>query len=88
MAARSVQGPARGMSCIERWCQERTITEIEALMPDMAGAARGKIVPVAAYCRTLDLKLPEALVLQTVTGDFPEDRNAVDPSDRDMVLRA
>ena len=76
------------MSDIEHWCREHAITEIEALMPDMSGVARGKIMPVAAYCRTLGLNLPEALVLQTVTGDYPEDQSAVDPSDRDMVLRA
>ncbi len=76
------------MSHIERWCREHQITEVEALMPDMAGVARGKIVPVAAYCRALGLKLPEALVLQTVTGGYPEDQSAVHPSDRDMVLRA
>ena len=66
------------MSHIERWCRERAITEIEALMPDMSGVARGKAVPVAAYCRTLTLglDLPEALVLQTVTGDCPEERSA------------
>ena len=73
---------------IERWCREHAITEVEALMPDMAGVARGKIMPVTAYCRALGLNLPEALVLQTVTGDFPQDASAVDPSDRDMVLRA
>ena len=76
------------MSHIERWCRERAITEVEALMPDMSGVARGKVVPVAAYCRTLGLNLPEALVLQTVTGDYPEDQSAVDPSDRDIVLHA
>ena len=75
-------------SLIERWCAEHAITEVEALMPDMAGVARGKIMPVAAYCRALGMNLPEALVLQTVTGDFPEDWSTVDPSDRDMVLRA
>ena len=81
--------PADGaMSHIERWCRERAITEVEALMPDMSGVARGKVVPVAAYCRTLGLNLPEALVLQTVTGDYPEDQSAVDPSDRDIVLHA
>ena len=76
------------MSDIKHWCREHAITEVEALMPDMSGVARGKIMPVAAYCRTLGLNLPEALVLQTVTGDYPEDQSAVDPSDRDMVLRA
>ena len=44
---------ARGMSCIEHWCKEHAVTEVEALMPDMSGVARGKIVPVGAYCRTL-----------------------------------
>ena len=78
---------ASGMNFIERWCREHAVTEVEALMPDMAGVARGKIMPVAAYCRGLSVNLPEALVLQTVTGDYPEDWSAVDPSDRDMVLR-
>jgi len=84
-----MNAPAGGaLSPIEHWCRERAITEVEALMPDMSGVARGKVVPVAAYCRTLGLNLPEALVLQTVTGDYPEDQSAVDPSDRDIVLRA
>ena len=85
---RAARNAASAMSVIERWCREHAITEVEALMPDMAGVARGKIMPVAAYCRDLGMNLPEALVLQTVTGDYPEDQSAVDPSDRDMVLRA
>ena len=38
----------RVMNFIERWCTEHSITEVEALMPDMSGIARGKIMPVAA----------------------------------------
>lgn len=72
---------------IEQWCKKRSIFEIEALMPDMAGVARGKVMPRNRYCRDLGLNLPEALILQTVSGDYPEDWSAVDPSDRDMVLR-
>ncbi len=72
---------------IEQWCTERSIFEIEALMPDMAGVARGKVMPSNRYCRDLGLNLPEALILQTVSGDYPEDWSAVDPSDRDMVLK-
>ncbi len=72
---------------IEQWCQSKSITEIEALMPDMAGVARGKVMPRNRYCRDLGLNLPEALILQTVSGDYPEDWTAVDPSDRDMVLK-
>ncbi|WP_025770637.1 glutamine synthetase family protein [Thioalkalivibrio sp. HK1] len=72
---------------IEQWCAKRSILEIEALMPDMAGVARGKVMPRNRYCHDLGLNLPEALILQTVSGDYPEDWSAVDPSDRDMVLR-
>ena len=50
-------------------------------MPEMSGGAGDKTMPVAAYCRTLGLSLPEALVLQIVTGNPPEDWNAVDSPD-------
>ena len=31
------------MGHIERWCRKHATAEVEALMPDMAGVARGKI---------------------------------------------
>jgi len=74
------------MVSIPQWCEERTITEVEALMPDMAGVARGKIMPADKYCEDVGMKMPEAIILQTVTGDFPRDHRAVRPSDGDMVL--
>ena len=55
-------------------------------MPDLSGVARGKIMPTAKYCEDLGIRLPEAIILQTITGDFPEDYTAVRPSDGDMVL--
>lgn len=75
------------MTSIEQWCKERQISEIEALMPDMSGIARGKIMPAQKYCREGGMRLPEALVLQTVTGDFPADARTVHPADGDMVAR-
>lgn len=75
------------MDSIEQWCRQHQITEIEALMPDMSGIARGKIMPANKYCRDGGMRLPEALVLQTVTGDFPQDDRAIDPSDQDMEAR-
>ena len=75
------------MTTIEQWCKERRITEIEAIMPDMSGVARGKIMPADKYCLDGGMRLPEALVLQTVTGDFPADARAIHPSDQDMQAR-
>ncbi len=53
-------------------------------MPDMSGIARGKIMPAMKYCQDAGMRLPEALVLQTVTGDYTEDESSIHPSDRDM----
>ena len=75
------------MNDITTWCKERRITEVEALMPDMAGVARGKVMPADKYCRDGGMRLPEALILQTITGDYPSDFRPVHPSDRDMWAR-
>ena len=56
-------------------------------MPDLSGIARGKIMPTEKYCEDLGMRLPEAVVLQTVTGDYPTDQRAVDPRDGDMILK-
>jgi glutamine synthetase len=75
------------MDEIKNWCRERSITEVEAFMPDMSGVARGKIMPAEKYCEQGGIRLPEALILQTVTGGYPEDWSTVHPSDRDMWAR-
>ncbi len=74
----------RPINIIGSWCEQRDITEVEALMPDISGVARGKIMPAEKYCKEGGMRLPEALVLQTITGGHPEDWSAVHPSDRDM----
>ncbi len=75
------------MTSITQWCRDRNISEVEALMPDMAGVARGKIMPASKYCREEGMRLPEALILQTITGDYAFDQSAVHPADIDMVLK-
>jgi glutamine synthetase len=75
------------VTSIAQWCKDRNISEVEALMPDMAGVARGKIMPAKKYCQDEGMRLPEALILQTITGDYPTDHSAVHPADIDMVLK-
>lgn len=58
---------------IEQWLNENRITEVECLVPDMAGIARGKIVPRHKYDPAQGLRLPEAVLTLTVTGDYPEE---------------
>jgi glutamine synthetase len=69
---------------IQQWLTERGITEVEGLVPDMAGTPRGKIVPAAKFCKEDGMRLPESLFNQTVTGDYAE---VGDDIEHDMVFR-
>jgi glutamine synthetase len=74
------------MAYITQWLQEHKITEVECLIPDMTGNARGKIIPAAKFCKEQGMRLPEQLFIQTVTGDWPDDESMIDPREVDMVL--
>ena len=52
---------------IQSWLVEHEIDDGEAFVPDMAGAARGKVLP-AAKMGSGELKLPEGIFAQTVSG--------------------
>jgi glutamine synthetase len=75
------------MAEFRAWFEERRITEVECLIPDMTGNARGKIIPADKFCKEQGMRLPELLFIQTVTGDWPDDESMVDPREVDMVLR-
>ena len=66
---------------IRQWLRDNRIDEIEAVIPDMTGIARGKLIPAHKYSEEIGMRLPEAIFLQTVTGEYPEDQSAVDPAD-------
>ncbi|MBX3494752.1 MAG: glutamine synthetase [Parvibaculum sp.] len=56
-----------------KWLKDRRITEVECMVSDMAGIARGKIIPTRKFVAGLterSLKLPESIFGQTVTGDY------------------
>ncbi|MGI9301269.1 MAG: glutamine synthetase family protein, partial [Gammaproteobacteria bacterium] len=75
------------MNAIAIWLKEHRITEVEALVPDMSGIARGKIMPANKFCQEDGMRLPEEIFLQTVTGDYPQDSRAMHPAEIDMHLR-
>ncbi len=65
------------------WLIKRGIDDVEAFVPDMAGAARGKVVPAPKF-GLAQMKMPEAVFAQTISGTYVIDRDNV--ADRDMVL--
>jgi len=68
---------------IQDWLTERHIEDVEAIVPDMAGAARGKVVPAAKFGKAT-MKMPEGVFAQTISGDYVSDPDNVE--DKDMWL--
>jgi glutamine synthetase len=70
------------------WLSENKVTEVEAIVADMSGVARGKILPTSRFLEGLrrgTLRLPESIFSQTVTGDFVSSR-VLDPVEPDISL--
>ena len=70
------------------WLAARGIEEIECLVPDQAGVARGKIMPVQKFFANPSMALPSAIFQQTISGEYPEDEIIwrQNPTDSDVVL--
>jgi glutamine synthetase len=49
----------------QAWLQERKIEDVEAFVPDMAGSARGKVIPADEF-GSGQIKMPEAIFSQTL----------------------
>ena len=78
----------REESHLKRWLRENRITEVECLVPDMTGNARGKIIPAAKFSHDFGTRLPEGIFATTVTGEYIDEYDQiVSPSDSDMYLR-
>ncbi len=75
---------------MERWLDEKRVTELECLVPDLTGVARGKILPREKFTQDRGMRLPEAVVAGTVTGEYPDKdegyNDVISGNDRDMVL--
>jgi glutamine synthetase len=77
-------------SDLEHWLNERRVTEIECLVPDLTGVARGKILPRQKFTEDRGMRLPEGIVAIGVTGEFPQAGpyyDVITPTDRDMHLQ-
>lgn len=80
--------PEQTENALRRWLKERHITEVECLVPDITGIARGKIIPADKFSHDYGTRLPEGIFVTTVTGDYPDDYyDLTSPSDSDMFLR-
>jgi glutamine synthetase len=80
--------PSRTAAELKDWIKEHRITEVECVVPDMAGIPRGKILPATKFISSIDsqtLRLPDSVFGQMVTGDHAETESTTYQSP-DMVL--
>lgn len=69
--------------------KEHRIDEVECLVPDMAGIARGKILPAPRFLKSRsnhNLRIPEGVFVQTVTGDYPQEGVVTSHTVQDVYL--
>ena len=79
-----------GFNEMDEFLNSRGVTEVECLVPDMTGTPRGKILPRAKFREERGMRLPEAVLGMTVTGEIPNDdafNRIIDASDKDLVLK-
>ncbi|MEC9104350.1 MAG: glutamine synthetase, partial [Pseudomonadota bacterium] len=71
----------------QAYLQDRRLDEVECIISDLPGIARGKAVPASKFARQQYFHLPNSIFFQTITGDWGEaagDEGFIEP---DMILR-
>jgi glutamine synthetase len=76
---------------MERWLDDNRVDELECLVPDLTGVARGKILPRAKFTQERGMRLAESVLGMTVTGEAPDSAaysEIISDNDYDMELLA
>ncbi len=53
--------------------QSRKVDEVECIVADLSGIARGKAMPATKFATQTHFYLPNSIFLQTITGDWADD---------------
>ena len=69
-----------------QWLDGRRVEEIEAIIGDFAGIARGKVMPARKFIATERSFLPVSVFYQTITGEYSDYDTEESWTERDMVL--
>ncbi len=69
------------------WLNGRPVDEVECVVADIAGVARGKSMPAGKFARQERLFLPISIFYQTITGTYAELENVENQwTESDMLL--
>jgi len=57
---------------LNEWIRANRVEEVECVTPDIAGIARGKVMPAQKFVKESDVRLPVSTLLATITGRYPD----------------
>lgn len=63
------------------------LDEVECIISDLPGIARGKAVPASKFARQSQFFLPNSIYFQTITGDWGEAAGPEGFTEPDMILK-
>ncbi len=69
------------------YLEGRRLDEVECIISDLPGIARGKAVPASKFARQDYFHLPDSIFYQTITGDWGEAAGEDGFIERDMILK-
>ena len=80
----------------KKWLNDNSITEVECLVPDLGGTARGKILPAKKFIDGLknnSHRMPQSIFIQTISGQYASDvegglsHDIYNPTDTDINIK-
>lgn len=69
------------------YLEGRRLDEVECIISDLPGIARGKAVPASKFARQEYFHLPDSIFYQTITGDWGEAAGDDGFIEKDMILK-
>lgn len=71
----------------QQYLADRRLDEVECIISDLPGIARGKAVPATKFARQSHFFLPDSIFYQTITGGWGEAAGEGGFIERDMILK-
>ncbi|KIN64429.1 Glutamine synthetase family protein [Sulfitobacter noctilucicola] len=69
------------------YLEGKRLDEVECIISDLPGIARGKAVPASKFARQDYFHLPDSIFYQTITGDWGEAAGDEGFTEKDMILK-
>ena len=71
----------------QTYLEGKRLDEVECIISDLPGIARGKAVPASKFAKQDYFHLPDSIFYQTITGDWGEAAGDEGFIEKDMILR-